>query len=80
MARIRILFFGLVCFTFISKVLPAQNITEFQKSYQYSIKPTSQKIKVDGILDENVWVNAEVANHFSKRYPNDIGEVKYRQK
>ncbi len=78
MAPVRILFFGIVCFTFISNSLPAQNITEFQKSYQYSLAPTSQKIKVDGILDENVWVNAQVANHFSKRYPNDIGEVKYQ--
>ena len=68
-------FFSLALF---SNTLPAQNLTDFQKHYQYSIAPTSQKIKIDGILDESVWTNTQVAKDFSKRYPNDIGEVKYQ--
>jgi hypothetical protein len=54
----------------------AQNISEFQQQYQYNIKPYSSPIKIDGVLDEAVWANAEVATNFSKKYPNDIGAPK----
>ena len=56
----------------------AQNISEFQKTYQYQINPTTDKIKIDGVLDEAVWGTAEVAKDFHKKYPNDIGEAKYK--
>ena len=56
--------------------ISAQNISDFQKSFQYNIQPTSNKIKIDGILDEAVWTTTEIAKHFNKKYPNDIGEAK----
>ena len=54
----------------------AQNISEYQQQYQYNIKPYSSPIKIDGVLDEAVWANAEVATNFFKKYPNDIGAPK----
>ena len=65
-------------FTFLclSHLAQAQNISEFQKSFQLHIQPTTVKIKIDGILDEPVWSSSEVAKDFKKKYPNDIGEVK----
>ncbi len=56
--------------------ISAQNISDFQKSFQYSISPYAGTIKIDGVLDEAVWANAEVAKNFNKKYPNDIGETK----
>ena len=54
----------------------AQNISEFQKGFQLHILPTTSKIIIDGILDEPVWANTEVAKDFKKKFPNDIGEAK----
>ncbi|MEY4279422.1 MAG: hypothetical protein RL377_1426, partial [Bacteroidota bacterium] len=56
----------------------AQQLSDFQKTYQYTITPTSNKIKVDGILDEPVWLTTQIAQKFFKKYPNDIGNVKYQ--
>ncbi len=56
--------------------LQAQNISDFQKSFQLHIQPTTAKIKIDGILDEPVWATTEVAKDFKKKFPNDIGEAK----
>ena len=54
----------------------AQNISEFQKGFQYNIQPASNKIKIDGVLDEGAWTSTEIANRFNKKFPNDIGEAK----
>ena len=67
------LLFSFLC---LSHLAQAQNISEFQKSFQLHIQPTTAKIKIDGILDEPVWSSSEVAKDFKKKYPNDIGEVK----
>ena len=67
------LLFSFLC---LSHLAQAQNISEFQKSFQLHIQPTTVKIKIDGILDEPVWSTSEVAKDFKKKYPNDIGEVK----
>ena len=67
------LLFSFLC---LSHLVQAQNISEFQKSFQLHIQPTTVKIKIDGILDEAVWSSSEVAKDFKKKYPNDIGEVK----
>jgi hypothetical protein len=56
-----------------SNTATAQAISEFQQQYQYNVKPFSSTIKIDGVLDEAVWANAEVAQNFIKKYPNDIG-------
>lgn len=59
----------------VSNSLVAQKVTEFQLQFQTSINPTTVPIKIDGILDEAVWANSQVANHFKKKYPNDIGDA-----
>ncbi len=59
-----------------SSISNAQYITEFQKGFQVYIQPTTAKIEIDGILDEPVWANTDVAKDFKKKYPNDIGEAK----
>lgn len=59
-----------------SYFIKAQNISEFQKGFQLHIQPTTDKIKIDGILDEPVWATTEVAKNFIKKFPNDIGEPK----
>ncbi len=59
-----------------SQHISAQNISDFQKSFQYNIQPTSNKIKIDGILDEAIWTKTEIAKHFNKKYPNNVGEAK----
>jgi len=66
----------LLCLLFFSCFIKAQNISEFQKGFQLHILPTSDKIKIDGILDEPVWATTEVAKNFIKKFPNDIGEPK----
>jgi|694.fasta_scaffold72041_1 hypothetical protein len=54
----------------------AQKISDFQKGFQYNIQPASNKIKIDGVLDEGAWTSTEIANRFNKKFPNDIGEAK----
>ena len=56
-----------------SYFINAQNISEFQKGFQLYIQPTTDKIKIDGILDEPVWATTDVAKNFVKKFPNDIG-------
>lgn len=53
-----------------------QDFSDFQKSFQYKIQPSSKKIKIDGILDEAAWTSSAVAKDFKKKYPNDIGDPK----
>ena len=73
MKKMRLLFLVLVSSLLLSKPVTAQVISDYQKQYQYNIKPFSSPIKIDGVLDEAVWANAEVAQNFIKKYPNDIG-------
>ena len=42
----------------------AQKVTEYQLQFQTSIKASQVPIKIDGILDEAVWANTQVANNF----------------
>lgn len=44
---------------------------EPEKIYQVHIKKTESEIKLDGILDEEPWKNAEVANNFWMKWPRD---------
>jgi hypothetical protein len=66
----------LLSLLFSSYFINAQNISEFQKGFQLYIQPTTDKIKIDGILDEPVWATTDVAKNFVKKFPNDIGEPK----
>lgn len=63
---------------FSSLTIGAQNLSEFQKSFQFNIHPTTAPIKIDGILDEPVWASTEIAKSFNKKYPNDVGEAKHQ--
>jgi hypothetical protein len=76
MKKMRLLFFVLASSFLFSKPVTAQIISEFQKGFQFNIKPTTDKIKIDGILDEAVWTSTEIAKDFHKKYPNDVGETK----
>ena len=67
MKKMRLLFFVLVSSFLLSKPVTAQVISDYQKQYQYHIKPFSSPIKIDGVLDEAVWANAEVAQNFIKK-------------
>jgi hypothetical protein len=57
-------------------LLHAQNISEFQKGFQFNIQPTTNPIVLDGVLDEPAWKNSTIAKDFFKKYPNDIGAPK----
>ncbi len=74
MSKKRLFYFLLIIASSFCKVGVAQEISEYQKGYQYTIQPTSSKIKIDGILDESIWATASLAQNFIKKYPNDIGE------
>jgi hypothetical protein len=41
--------------------------------YQISISQTTNNINVDGVLDEPVWANADIATHFQRVLPTDTG-------
>ena len=45
------------------------------KNYRLSIKKTQESIKIDGILDETTWKNAEVAKDFFMITPVDSGKA-----
>ena len=48
------------------------NITFFsQEEKKLSIKKTSEKITIDGILDEAVWKQCELATNFWQNFPYD---------
>jgi len=68
----------IIVMLFSSLTIGAQNLSEFQKSFQFNIHPTTDPIKIDGILDEPVWASTEIAKSFNKKYPNDVGEAKHQ--
>ena len=49
-------------------VLQAQDF-DFRKDFQYHIKKTSQKINLDGKLDDACWQKAEVGSDFFQKVP-----------
>nr|MBP7931591.1 hypothetical protein [Chitinophagaceae bacterium] len=50
-----------------------QDGMKFQEKYQVKISKSKSPIKIDGILDEEGWLNAEEAKDFHMKWPNDIG-------
>ena len=57
----------LTAMLFLGYFSQAQNISEFQKGFQIHIQPTTDKIKIDGILDEPVWATTDVAKKFCEK-------------
>lgn len=60
-------------FILLASTASAQKINE---SYQFHIKPTTSKITIDGILDDEAWKNTEVAKDFWLRIPIDTIRAK----
>lgn len=52
--------------------LPAQNLPEI------SIKKTTENIKIDGVLSEEIWVTADVATNFQMNQPVDDKPATHR--
>ncbi|HCM78037.1 MAG TPA: hydrolase [Cytophagales bacterium] len=56
-------------FFLISSILLSQ--VGFSQLPGIHIYKTDEKIVIDGILDEEVWENAEIADHFKQYFPSD---------
>lgn len=61
-----LLFFG---FTTLNAQVKGIN----RDKYRINIRQTSEEIKIDGVLDENVWSVAEKAGHMQRVLPTDTG-------
>ena len=68
--RDRVLFFFALCSVFFFELV-AQNKVNLQEIYQLNIDRTTESIKVDGVLDEQVWKTSAVATNFWVSYPTD---------
>jgi hypothetical protein len=44
-----------------------------REKYHINIKETNNTINIDGILDEPVWLDADMATHFQRVLPTDTG-------
>ena len=62
-------FFALSSVFFIE--LFAQNNLKLQDIYQLNIGRTTESIKIDGALEEQVWKTSAVATDFWVSYPTD---------
>lgn len=51
---------------------------KINESYQLHIKPTTSKISIDGILDEEVWKKTDVAKDFWLKFPTDTAHANYQ--
>ncbi len=45
----------------------------FQKEYRYAIEKIATPVKIDGELNEDLWVHLPKAGSFWRKYPNDEG-------
>jgi Domain of unknown function (DUF5916)/Carbohydrate family 9 binding domain-like len=59
-------------FTLLAFNAPAQKINE---SCQFHIKPTTSKIIIDGILNDESWKNTDVAKDFWLKFPTDTAHA-----
>ena len=61
----KILLFIILLFQF------SANSQKINEAYQFHIKPTISKIKIDGIVDEEAWKSTDKAKDFWLRLPTD---------
>lgn len=54
---------------------PPTKRTNNQKAFQLQITKTNTKVKIDGILDDEVWKNIGVARNFYRKWPTDTGQA-----
>jgi len=60
-------------FLCLNTLLYSQNDGINREKYRIHISETSTAIKIDGILDEEVWISADIATHFQRVTPTDTG-------
>lgn len=67
-------FYFVLIFVFVSHLL--SNAQKKNEQFQIHITKASSAIKIDGIMDEEAWKNAEVAKSFFSVLPMDTGYAK----
>ena len=73
MMRTAVLFHISLLFICISTILSGQSKGINRDKYRISIKETYANITIDGILDEPVWMTADLASNFHRVLPTDTG-------
>lgn len=51
------------------------DVSQIQKNRQVHIKKTTEKIKIDGVLNETVWSKSDKAQNFYNKFPTDKGHT-----
>lgn len=54
----------------------SQDGTKFQEQFKLKIRKASSTVKIDGMLDEATWSDAETSSDFFMKWPNDEGRPK----
>lgn len=67
--RTLFLFIALTCSIFLHAQV--RNGEAFQKDYQIHMTRTNAPVKVDGVLDEPIWSNAQMVTSFWQKFPDD---------
>jgi hypothetical protein len=57
----------------INTTLPAQTKGLNREKYRVNINHTDTKINIDGEMNEDVWLSADIAGHFQRVLPTDTG-------
>lgn len=64
---------ALLMLLFIGLESSAQTAINFQEQFKLTIKKASSAVKIDGVLDESAWNDAEETEQFYRKWPNDVG-------
>jgi len=58
--------------------LPAQlpAVNNYQDSFRINIVHTRTPVKIDGDLDDSIWMHTEPSSHFFMKFPTDVGAPK----
>ena len=64
---------ALLMLLFIGFKSSAQTAINFQEQFKLTIKKANSAVKIDGVLDESAWNDAEETAQFYRKWPNDIG-------
>jgi hypothetical protein len=67
------LFIILLIFTLFTGLLFGESKGINREKYQIKISETDSPVTVDGVLNEPVWANTDVATHFQRVLPTDTG-------
>ena len=64
----------------ISLLLPIISFSQFHEKKKYNINKIFKSPKIDGILNDEVWKNIDIAKGFSQLEPNNGEKEKYHQR